>query len=355
MGFERDVKRRLIRFLTPLFPDRRGDGKLRRVLFIRVDDRLGNVLMLSPAIDWIHRTRPEIEIGLVIGKTFASIYGADPRIRRSIVLDKDAQKAFFPIFLRDLARVGSIRADGVIECSDRNAFSFNSALYARASRAPRRVGFENDQSIHYLTDPVSPPETKHAARDPLCLAAALLGVPPSKDCRLSLRLPAPGDVWKSTLDRLSKGAEDRIVGLHVGGRGDKRWPIERFVGVAAALAAEGWRPWVFRGPMEEDVAPLFEPLRAGGLVLVPRADVVETAHALARCRLVIAPDTGPMHLASAVAPRTLALFTNSEAERYHPLGPDDRWIDARGDELTVERVIGEAVRMLGSRGMEAIR
>ncbi len=355
MAFERDAKRRLIRVLAPFFPDRRGDGKLRSVLFIRVDDRLGNVLMLSPAIDWIHRTRPEIEIGLVIGKTFASIYGTDPRVRHRIILDKDAQKAYFPIFLRDLARVGSIHADGVIECSDRNAFSFNSALYARASRAPRRVGFMNDLSVHYLTHSVSPPETKHAARDPLYLAAALLKARPPDDCRLSLRLPAPSDAWRSTLDELSRGAEDHIIGLHVGGRGDKRWPIERFVRVAAALAAEGWHPWIFQGPMEAAAAPLFEPLRARGLVLVPRADVVDIAHAFARCRLVIAPDTGPMHLASAVAPRTLALFTNSEAERYRPLGPDDRWIDARGEELTVERVVGEAMLMLGSRGTEAVR
>jgi ADP-heptose:LPS heptosyltransferase len=355
MRFERAAKRALIRLLGPFLPRRDGDGTLRRILLIRVDDRLGNVLMLSPAIDWIHSEHPDVEIGLVIGKTFASVYEADPRIHTRIILDKNAQKAFFPIFLRDLARVGSIRADGVIECSDRNAFSFNSALYARASGAPRRVGFENDLAGNYLTHPVPPPDTTLAALDPLYLAATLLGAPPPRECRLSLRLPALSEVWKRTIDELSRGAEEKIVGLHVGGRGAKRWPIDRFVSVAAALCAEGWRPWVFRGPMEEDAHAAFGPLRSRGLVLVPRAGVVEVAHALARCRLVIAPDTGPMHLASAVAPRTLALFLDSDAGRYHPLGPDDRWIDARGVDLPPDRVIDEARRMLDSSRIEAVR
>lgn len=355
MTLERDVKRGLIRILGPLFPTRRGRGALLRVLLIRVDDRLGNVLMLSPAIDWIHRTRPEIEIGLVIGKTFASIYEADPRVRHRIVLDKEAQKAFFPVFLRDLARVRSTRADGVIECSDRNAFSFNSALYARVSGAPRRIGFANDLAGSYLTDPVDPPEEKLAARDPLLLAGSLLGATPPEECRLSLRLPQPSDPWRCTLDDLARGAEGRIVGLHIGGRGTKRWPIDRFLRLAETLIEEGWRPWVFRGPMEEGDGEPFEALLKRGLVLVPRVGVVELAHAFARCRLVVAPDTGPMHLASAVAPRTLAIFVNSEADRYRPLGPDDRWIDARGRDLTADQVIVAALGMLEARCTEVTR
>jgi heptosyltransferase III len=355
MGFERASKRRLIRLLGPFFPTRRSDGRIRRILLVRVDDRLGNVLMLSPAIDWIHRTRPDIEISLLLGKAFSSIYEVDPRVHRLVVLDKEAQKAFFPFFLRDLRRVGALRADAAIECSDRSSFSFNSALYARASRAPRRIGFENELAPHYLTDSIPPPLTRLAARDPLHLAATLLGSAAPQECRLSLRLPPPSDAWRSVLDGLSSDAPDSIVGLHVGGRGAKRWRIENFVRVAEWLIENGRRPWIFRGPMEEDAEGLFEPLRARGLVLVPRAGVVEVAHAFARCRLVIAPDTGPMHLASAVAPRTLALFINSDVERYRPLGPEDRWIDARGGDLTVERVVAEAGAMLEANGCEAAR
>lgn len=355
MGFERAAKRGLIRMVGPAFPTRRGNGPLRRVMLIRVDDRLGNVLMLSPAIDWIHRVRPEVEIDLVLGKAFASIYGADPRIRRVIALDKDAQKAFFPAFLRDLGRVSASHVDAAIECSDRNAFSFNSALYARASRAPRRLGFANELAHAYLTDPIPPPETKHAAADPLFLASRMLEMPAPDDLRLSLRLPDPDAAWRSVLDGLSPDGGDAIVGLHVGGRGAKRWPIDRFVGLAAWLIESGWRPWIFRGPMEEELDAPFAHLVSRGLAFVPRADVVEIAQAFARCRLVIAPDTGPMHLASAMAPRTLALFVNSEAERYHPLGQADRWIDARGMDLALDRVIAEAREMLSRQDCEAVR
>ncbi|MFB3907686.1 MAG: glycosyltransferase family 9 protein [Candidatus Eisenbacteria bacterium] len=356
-SLERRAKRLLIRGVAPIFPPRReteaGAGLTRsprRIALLRVDDRLGNLLLLTPALDWIARVRPDAELGVVVSSAFASLLANDPRIGRCIVLDKTAQKRAFPIFLADLARVGSLRADAAIECSDRNAFSFSSALYALATRAPRRIGFANDLAARYLSETVEPGPPGHAARDPVRLAAALLGIPapPLQDCRLSIHLPAPSPAWERWLAGATEGAEGRIVGLHVGGRGRKRWPVDRFATLAHALLDDGLRPWIFRGPLEQEDGETGDPFRdvlARGAVQVPRSGIVPIGQALARCSLVVAPDTGPMHLACAVGTPTLALFLDSQAERYHPIGPEHRWIDARGRALGVDEVRAAAAEM----------
>ena len=203
-SLEKKLKRGLIRVIGPLFRSRSPNGEVKRVLFVRVDDRLGNLILISPAIDWLHAESPDICIDLVASKSFASIYADDPRISQLTVLDKQRQKSFFPFFLGDLARVGRRRYDAALECSDRNAFSFNSALYALASRAPRRIGFANEQTTHYLTEEAQSDAGRHAARDPLLLAGALLGrTPPAiEDCRLSIHLPEPSRAWKECLEQM---------------------------------------------------------------------------------------------------------------------------------------------------------
>jgi ADP-heptose:LPS heptosyltransferase len=355
-SLERVAKRGLIRLVGPLFPARNDAGEIGKILLVRVDDRLGNLILLTPTLDWLRRIRPDVKIGIVLSSAFAAVYANDPRVDELLVIDKGKQKALFPLFFRDLGRVGAGRYDAALECSNRSTFSFNSALYARASRAARRVGFANDLAHHYLTREVTAPEERHAAWDPLLLAGTLLDATPPgiEECRLTLHLPEPSAAWRSTLDGLCDRADDRIVGIHVGGRGRKRWPTEQYAKLADRLLDAGFCPWVFRGPLEADADSAFAHAAQRGLVLVPRAEIVQIGQAFARCRLVIAPDTGPMHLASAVGTRTLALFLNSDVDRYRPLNAQDRWIDARGEELGVDRVQDTALSMLdGERAMRA--
>ncbi len=343
---ERAFKRTMIRLAGPLFPPRRSALR-ESILLVRVDDRLGNLVLLSPAIDWIRQARPDVRIDLLASRAFSSIYEADPRIDRLILVDKTRQKRFFPTFFADLSRAGAARAGSAVDCSDRSAFSFSSALYTLATRAPKRVGFSNDLASCYLTDPIDPPRLGHAAADPVILAARSLGAEmPPQIPHLSLQLPPPSREWTARLDSMEEGASGRIVGIHVGGRGAKRWPIERFVELAGALLDATFRPWIFRGPMEAGSDGAFRALEAKGLVLFPSCGIAEIAHAFRRCRLFVAPDTGPMHLASAVGTPTLAIFLSSDPARYRPYGPLDRALDARGSDLDSGSVADQALARL---------
>lgn len=348
-ALERGFKRGMIRLAPALYPPRKGSRPLRRVLIVRIDDRLGNLVLLTPALEWLKSQRPEIKIDLLLSRTFASIFEADTRVSHRLIVDKDRQKRFPPAFIRDLARVGAADYDAAIECSNRDTFSFSSALYACASRSPRRIGFAGALSRHYLNDEVRPFDGElHAARDPVILAAHLIGAtpPPLAGIRLSVHLPAIRPEWDHVLRGLQTAAPGDIVGIFVGGRGAKRWPLERFGAVCEALLRTGRTPWIFSGPREPEVETVLGPMRDRGLVIMPRVEIVEVAHAFRLCRAVLAADSGPMHLSSAVGTPTLGLFLSSDASRYRPFGPGDRSIDGRGSELAAEPVMSALERML---------
>jgi ADP-heptose:LPS heptosyltransferase len=100
------------------------------------------------------------------------------------------------------------------------------------------------------------------------------------------------------------------VALHPGATDTRRrWPAERFAAVATAVAAAGARPVLVGSPADADAAGA---VRAGAGPaagdLTGRTDVGTLAAVLARCAVVVANDSGPLHLARAVGAATVGLY-----------------------------------------------
>jgi ADP-heptose:LPS heptosyltransferase len=118
---------------------------------------------------------------------------------------------------------------------------------------------------------------------------------------------------------------------------DKVWPAERFAALARALVApDGPLPGaavaVLGGPGAAEralAAPVLTAL-PGAVDLVGVLALPEAAAALARCALVVANDSGLMHLAAAAGAPTLGLFGPTSAEEYGPSGRHARPVLARG-------------------------
>jgi heptosyltransferase-1 len=101
------------------------------------------------------------------------------------------------------------------------------------------------------------------------------------------------------------------------GWGAKRWPVDRYAVVARTLAARGYAIAVNASPAEMPVAEELGRLTAGlAHVLTPTlGQLIElTRHAA----LVIAGDTGPLHLASALGRTTVGIFGPTDPARNGP-------------------------------------
>jgi ADP-heptose:LPS heptosyltransferase len=110
-----------------------------------------------------------------------------------------------------------------------------------------------------------------------------------------------------------------LVGLHPsGGRLVKQWPVERWSAVAARLQQEFGASILVTGSAadRELAARVSKDLPKKPLDLTGRLGVRETMALLAHLDLFLSPDTGPMHMACAVATPSVTVFGPSDPLRY---------------------------------------
>ncbi|MER7895764.1 glycosyltransferase family 9 protein [Streptomyces sp. NPDC096046] len=144
-----------------------------------------------------------------------------------------------------------------------------------------------------------------------CRLLAYYGIPADPS---DLLLPRPGE---------PSPAPGAVV-VHPGAAAvSRRWPVDRYAAVAAALRERGHRVVVTGGPGEDDlVAALAREaelpdgdLFTGGLPFTRLAALV------ARARAVVSGDTGIAHVAVAQATPSVTLFGPVPPDRWGP--PDD--------------------------------
>jgi heptosyltransferase-2 len=119
-----------------------------------------------------------------------------------------------------------------------------------------------------------------------------------------------------------------LIGLNVGAEYGpaKRWPLDRFAGVARMLAERtGCHFVLFGGKADIPLAgELTRPLQGLTVTsLAGQTTLAELMAALALCQVVITNDTGPMHLAAALGTPVVVPFGSTSPELTGPGLPGD--------------------------------
>jgi heptosyltransferase II len=124
-----------------------------------------------------------------------------------------------------------------------------------------------------------------------------------------------------------------VIALNPGATHEvNRWPAARFAELADLMAERhSARAVIVGGP---DDVPLAEKIRALSrskpLSVAGRTDLLQLGAILERCRVLVSGDTGPLHMATAVGTKTLALFGAADPERTGPVGLGHKVIQAAG-------------------------
>ena len=217
---------------------------------------------------------------------------------------------------------------------------YKSSLLARFSGAPRRIGFDarfarEPGASRFYTQRVVP-AGRHVAEMNLSLAVAA-GAPKTDTLDCPLRLPAeePATLGEM-LDR--DGLVEYCVVSPGGGWRSKCWPPERY----GALCAELWRQYSIRavvnaGPGEEELARSVIAAAAQARPVLFSPNLRELAALVGRARVVVAADTGPLHLAAALGTRVVALFGPTDPARNGPIPKGAVLRNAAEDETTYKR------------------
>ena len=105
-------------------------------------------------------------------------------------------------------------------------------------------------------------------------------------------------------------------------RPEKRWPLERYVALAAALTQRGSIPVVIGGPGERALGAAIAEAIPQARDLTGNTDLLELAVLARGAQAAIGNDTGPMHLAATAGAPAVVLFgPGSDPARARPRGP----------------------------------
>lgn len=190
--------------------------------------------------------------------------------------------------------------------------SRTSAAMVALAGIPERRGEASGGRGLFLTHHVTPSAApQHLASHLLEIATGTRPVePPTPRIR-------PSEAAREGFARLLPGTT-RPIGIFPGASAPSRqWPADRFREVVSRLRAGGDDVVVFGGAGESGLTS--EVAVAGALDLGGRTDLVTMAAGLARCRVLVTNDTGPMHLAAAVGTPVVAFFGPDRPARVAPL------------------------------------
>lgn len=218
--------------------------------------------------------------------------------------------------------------------------SLRSAIIARLAGIPLRCGYNRDGRRLLLNIPVNlNPEIKklHQSQYYLNLITSLasyfnppnsLSISDRKDDTLqSFKLAISKNEERTAIELLAGNnikPEDFVIGINPGAAygSSKRWHPQRYGIVAGTLIKRyNSRIIVFGGHKEIDIAKeIADVADAPVLNLAGKTSVRELMALIARCRLIITNDSGPMHIAAALGIPVTAIFGSTDPILSGPIG-----------------------------------
>jgi len=310
---------------------RRRTAPTGRILLIR-PDHLGDVLLTTPAIHMLRQKLPDIQIHALVGPWSAEVLAHDPAIDAVLTLEfpgfsrNPKQNIRSPYELafhsaRQLRRIGYDTA--FILRPDH----WWGAMVTHLAGIPRRIGYKLTDVAPFLSQAINH-KTEHVVLQSARLISALTGDFTPDDLKLHYPVQEADRLWvRGYLEEWGIDAQQRVIAIHPGtGTWVKRWADERWATVADALHEQLDAAIVFTGGDHElpMISQIVAKMSHTPALMVGDANIGQLAALYARARVVLGPDSGPLHLAAAVGSATVSLFGPADPEEFGPWGAPER-------------------------------
>ena len=295
---------------------------------------MGDILHALPAITALRQMHPGWVIDWVVEPRWRALLAAECSTGRDTgspsPLQPIVDRLHFastrkwrkePLALKTRQEIATLRRelnssayDTVIDLQG----TLRSAVLACMADCRRRIGeaTPRERIARLLFTERVATQGAHVIDQDLELAAAIAG----DDLHYTQpQLPADSaaEAWATQL--LSANDKAAVLINPGAGWGAKRWPIERYATVAKSLTDRGCQVLVNAGPGEE---PLAESIvkATDGLAIPLTASLEHLIAVTRRVALVVAGDTGPLHLACALGRPVVGVYGPTDPSRNGPYG-----------------------------------
>ncbi len=301
-----------------------------KLLIVKLN-AIGDVLFATPLVEACRQVWPDAQIDWLLGRHSEPILRGHPSLHQRIFYEGPWGGTGLASLLYYRHIMLTLRANryDVVFCLHRN---FAAQLLCAGTRAPLRVGFQLGLSRRTMTHQVYFDDRIHETERYLNLLRALghdVGNP-----GMRIGLTNESQVLAELLLQ-EVGPRRPLLGLLPGGGRNpgtvmliKRWPAERYGELARRLiGATKGTLLVMGSPDEQELCDeVTAAAGEGAYSLCGRTDLTMLAAILARCQVVVANDSGPLHIAAALGVPTVALFGPTDPRLVSPLGPQHRFL-----------------------------
>jgi len=294
----------------------------RRILIVRLSS-MGDIIHALPVAAALRDAFPTAHIAWLADERWRSL------VEQAQVLDAvlSVPRGSWSGIRAGVARLRRERFDCVLDVQG----LYKSAILAWLSGAPERVGFDRRAAreggaAFFYTVRVSPPHG-HRIEKNLTLASRLgaplapHGLPVGK----LFPLRVPPEALESVRQMLRAASMNEYFVLAPGGGWrSKCWPAERYGELHRRLVARtGWRGVIAFGPGELPLAEAVREAAGTPQPLVLDLDLLQLMAMLRGAELFIGGDTGPLHLAVAMATPVVGLYGPTDPVQTGPYSRED--------------------------------
>ncbi len=289
---------------TQLWPDLAG-REFRRILIIK-PSAVGDIVRTLPVLTALRRRWPDAHIAWLVARHCSDVLVGHPALNRVIYFDRRAYAAVgrdlsitgaFTKFLKELR---DARFDLVIDLQG----LFRSGLFSLASGAAVRVGRGDSRELAgvFYTHRAAVDERRmHAlvlnARTVAPLGVAIQPSPSDLHILPEARAGAQRALRENGLD---EGAPYAVIAPGTNWQ-TKIWPAAKFGQVAAGLRQRfGLRSVVIGTAGQRDMADAIRSQEPTAIDLCGKSSLAELVALIAGMRVLIANESGPLHMADAL-------------------------------------------------------
>jgi predicted lipopolysaccharide heptosyltransferase III len=301
------------------------------ILLIRLR-LVGDVVFTTPALRALRRRFPDARLAYLVEPAAAPVVLGNPHLDEVFIAARSGGLQRIADDLRLAAALRRRRFDLVIDFHGGPRASW----LAWASGAPRRIGYTIAGRSWMYTECV--PRTRklrarHSVENQWELLERLDVAPPTRETDPTEMSEGP-EARRAVEARLKEAGVshgDEVVVIHVSaGNPFRRWPMDAFATLAAAIASGGPRRKIVltSGPSEPEAAARVAdqaraqaPAVAEKILRCGEFDLPQLRALVGRAALFIGGDSGPLHIASTTATPIVALFGPTLADRSAPWRP----------------------------------
>lgn len=295
---------------------------------------IGDVCHAVAAVQAIQKQHPNAKITWIIGKIEKSLLEGLPGVE-FVIFDKSRGKAAFKQLKKDLT---GKKFDVLLHMQ----VALRANWAAKYINAKRKIGFDwhRAKELHALftKERIKAQDEPHVLEGFFAFAEKI-GVNPEALKQLSWNLPVSETDVQFAEQHISPASRTLVISP-AASKKERNWLPERYAHLADYAAGEGFDVVLCGGPgpLDRELGDaILKHSKAEIKDLIGKTSLKQMLALLKNASLVLAPDTGPAHMAVTQSTPVLGLYAHSNPKRTGPYLYQDYVVEVYHDNLLQQK------------------